>query len=150
MSTRGPRDISRLRTILEIEQELFKQPLASLVVRLSCDGRLERAWRRIERDYGDCDLSLSQVAASSGASRNHLNVLFRQAINLTVHQLLVRYRLAKALEMMNAKNHTILHIALESGFGSINTFERNCRVVLGATPREIRARQETWRANQDF
>ena len=145
-----PADISKLRTAQGIEQELFLQPLASLVVRLSYDGRLERAWQRIESDYGDSDLTLDQVAASSGASRNHLNVLFRRTVNFTFHQLLVRYRLARALEMMNAKNHNILHIALESGFGSINTFERNCRVVLGATPRDIRARQEKWRANQDF
>lgn len=143
-------DDSALKLPKEIEEKLFLQPLPNLVARLTYDGRLERAWRRVEDDYADPNLTLVDVASSSGANKNHLNVLFRQTTGLTFHQLLVRYRLARALEMMQARNYSILEIALESGFGSINTFERNCRAVLGAAPGVFRKQRDKWRANQDF
>ena len=141
---------SGLRLASEIEEKLFLQPLGNLIARLTYDGRLERAWRRVEKDYADPNLTLGDVASSSGANKNHLNVLFRQNTRLTFHQLLVRYRLARALEMMQTRNYSILEIALENGFGSVNTFERNFRVVLGTTPGVFRKQQDKWRTIQDF
>lgn len=143
-------DGSALKLAKEIEEELFLQPLPNLVARLTYDGRLERAWRRVEKDYADPNLTLGDVASSSGANKNHLNVLFRQNTGLTFHQLLIRYRLARALEMMQARNYSILEIALENGFGSMNSFERNFRAVLGTPPGVFRKQQDKWRTNQDF
>ncbi len=133
MLTEEP-DVSSLKLSKEIEEILFLQPLSNLVARLSYDRRLERAWQMVERDYADSSLTLDEVATGSGANKNHLNVLIRNRSSLTFHQLLIRYRLARAVEMMLAKNYSILEIALENGFGSITTFERNFRAVIGTTP----------------
>jgi AraC-type DNA-binding domain-containing proteins len=129
-----PADVSSLKLSKEIEEILFLQSLSNLVARLSYDRRLERAWQMVERDYADSSLTLDEVATGSGANKNHLNVLIRRRTSLTFHQLLIRYRLARAVEMMLAKNYSILEIALENGFGSITTFERNFRAVIGTTP----------------
>jgi AraC family transcriptional regulator len=141
MRLRGHEDVSTLRLSSEVEEMLFLRPLSDLVARLSYDRRLERAWQMLERDYGDSGLTLVGVANASGANKNYLNVLIRKCTSLTFHQLLIRYRLARALEMMQAKNYSILEIALECGFGSITTFERNFRAVIGSTPVEFRRRQ---------
>jgi AraC-like DNA-binding protein len=148
MPSREPNGASTLS--MEIEIRLFLRPLSELVARLRYDRRLERAWEMLERDYSDSTLTLDDVALESGANKNHLNVLLRQATSLTFHQLLIRYRLARALEMMLTRNYNILEVALENGFGSMNTFERNFRVVLGTTPGEFRRQHNKWRFNQDF
>lgn len=148
--TSGEEDVSTLRLSRELEQTLFLRPLADLIARLSYDRRLERAWQLVERDYADSSLTLSEVATASGVNKNHLNVLFRKNTGLTFHQLLIRYRLARSLNMMQAKNYSILELALESGFGSINSFERNFRAVMGSPPREFRRQQNKWRFKQDF
>lgn len=39
---------------------------------------------------------------------------------------------------MNTKNYSLLEIALQSGFGSLTTFERNFRKLIGTTPKEFK------------
>lgn len=127
-----------MNTIQEIQKRLFLQPLPDLVAKLRYSRRLERAWRLIEKDYADPALNLQTVAKTCGASKNHLNVLFRGATGFTVHQFLIRYRLSSAVTIMSTKNYTLLEIALKSGFGSLSTFERNFRKVIGLPPLNLR------------
>lgn len=77
----------------QIENQLFQQPLADLVVKLSYFRRLERIWKLIEKDYADSDLDLAKAARASGISKNHLNVMMRRETGFTFYQLLIRYRL---------------------------------------------------------
>lgn len=123
----------------ELEQKLFVESISDIRNRLSYFRRLERVWNLIETDYSDPDLTLEKAARVSGINKNHLNVLLRQTITLTFHQLLVRYRLFKAMDMMKHKNYSILEVALESGFGSLNTFERNFRNLIGLTPKVFKS-----------
>lgn len=122
----------------QIENKLFLQPLADLVAKLSYFRRLERIWELIERDYADSDLGLEKAARVSGTSKNHLNVMMRRATGFTFYQLLIRYRLLRAVIMMRSKNYSLLEIVLETGFGSLNAFEKSFRRVMGLTPREFR------------
>lgn len=126
------------KSIQEIETELFLRPLADVVTRLSYVRRLERVWQLVESDYADLGLTLGKAAKVAGANKNYLNVLFRQTTTLTFHQFLVRYRMFKAISMMRTRNYSLLEIALQSGFGSLNTFERNFRFLLGTTPKKFK------------
>ena len=128
----------RLMQIQEIEKKLFLQLLSDLAESLEQDQRLGRVWRLIKRDFSDPELNLERAARDSGASLNHLNVLLRRAIGFTFHQLLTRYRLLRAINLMSGKNQNLLDVALDSGFGSLSTFERNCRRILGRPPRLLK------------
>ena len=128
----------------EIEQQLFSQPLFEVVAKLSYFRRLERAYQLIEAEYADPKLNLEQAARVSGANKNHLNTLFRQTTNFTFHQFLIRYRLLKAINMMKAKNYSLLEVALQNGFGSLSTFERNFRRVLGIAPKQFKGNRDLW------
>jgi AraC-like DNA-binding protein len=134
-------------TMLEIEKTLFLESLTNLIARLAYIRRLERMWQLIENDYADPELTLEKAAMASGVNKNHLNVLLRQTTTFTFHQLLTRYRLLKAVGMMSAKNYNLLEIALHNGFGSLNTFERNFRCLLGTTPKDFKAQSRPPRAN---
>jgi AraC-like DNA-binding protein len=125
----------RLMQIQEIEKKLFHQSLSDLAESLEHDQRLGRVWRLIERDYSDAELNLERAARESGASLNHLNVLLRRTAGFTFHQLLTRYRLLRAIDGMSGENQNLLDVALDSGFGSLSPFERNCRTILGKAPR---------------
>jgi AraC family transcriptional regulator len=126
----------------QIESTLFLQPLADLVAKLSYFRRLGRTWKLIEKDYADSGLRLEKAARVSGISKNHLNVMMRRATGFTFYQLLIRYRLLRAITMMRSRNYSLLEIVLETGFGSLSTFEKNFRSVIGITPKEFRNRRD--------
>ncbi len=130
--------MKELNTFEEIEIVLFKYPLSNLVQRLCYYRRLERVWRLIEKSYSDSKLSLCEAATYSGIDKNHLNTLFHQAIELTFHQFLIRYRLLNSIIMIRDKNYSFLEIALASGFGSLSAFQRNFRSVFGVTPSQLK------------
>jgi two-component system response regulator YesN len=122
----------------ELEKKLFQQPLPALITKLGYSRRLGRVWQLIERDYTDPNLSLERAAKVSGLSKNHLNVLLREKAGFTFYQLLIRYRLSRALNTMKLRNYSLLEIALENGFRSLNAFERHFRNVLRTTPKKFR------------
>lgn len=121
-----------------VERQLFLEPLPDLIHRLSHFRRLERAWHVIEEHYTDPDLGLERAARESATSKNHLNVLLRQETGFTFYQLLIRYRLSRAIAMMEAGNLNLLEIALENGFASLTAFERSFRRLIGSTPSTYR------------
>lgn len=121
------------------ETQLFLRPLSDLTTRIHYFRRLERTWQLIENEYADPSLSLERAARASGLNKNHLNVLLRRTTSLTFHQLLVRYRLFKAIDLMTTKNYSLLEISLETGFGGLNTFERNFRRILGIAPHKFKS-----------
>jgi AraC-like DNA-binding protein len=135
---------------IEIEIKLFTQPLDDLVARLTYYRRLEKAWQLIEANYADTSLTLERAAKECGANKNHLNTLFRQTSGFTFHQFLIRYRLLNAIIMMKAKNYSLLEIAVQTGFGSLSTFERNFRRIFDMTPREFKSNLDLWQTNPDL
>jgi AraC-like DNA-binding protein len=124
---------------IEIEIKLFTQPLDDLVAKLSYYRRLEKVWQLIQTNYTDTSLSLERAAKECGINKNHLNHIFRQTSGLTFHQFLIRYRLLNAIAIMKEKNYSFLEIALQTGFGSLNTYERNFRRILDITPSEFKS-----------
>jgi AraC-like DNA-binding protein len=135
---------AKSKSIQEIEQQLFSQPLSALTIKLSYFRRLERVWQVIEKEYSNPRLSLERIAKLGGISKNHLNVCMRQSTGLTFYQLLIRYRLLQAIGMMKAHNYSLAEIATGNGFGSLNAFERNFRRFIGVTPGEFKGDRDFW------
>ena len=125
------------KAIRGLEEELFKEPLRAVIVKLTYRRRLARTWQLIEAEFDSPALTLERAGRESGLNKNHLNVLFRQTTSFTFHQFLVRYRLLRAITIMPRKNYSLLEIALQVGFGSLTTFERNFRKLIGISPKEL-------------
>src|SRR5580704_16370866 len=87
----------RQLTELGVEEIVFGQPRSRMVDAMRHDSRIERVGRLIEEKHSDPDVSPSEIVKSSGLSADHLNVLLREAIGFSVHDLLVRYRLLRAV-----------------------------------------------------
>ena len=121
-----------------VEVVLFGRPLAILVERLSYYRRLRKVWSLIETSYSVSDLKLEEVESSCSISRNYLNTLLKRCTTLTFHQLLVRYRLYRAIYTMVEANYSLLEITLSTGFKSDRTFTRAFRRHLRDRPGRFR------------
>jgi AraC-like DNA-binding protein len=125
-------------TTEQIEERLFLRPLADVIATLGYYRELERAWHFMKENYADSEISLNTVAKASGLSKNRLNDLLQRETTFTFKKLLVRYRLLMATKMMSSKNYSLLEVALENGFGSLNNFDRSFRTILGVTPSKFK------------
>lgn len=122
----------------ELEEKLFGQTLCELERRLSYSGRLSRAFSIIQTDFTNPRLNLAHASRICGAEKSYLNALLHRYSGATFHQLLVRYRVLKGARLLHEKNRTVLETAMSCGFGSVRTFNRNFRRLLGCGPCRFR------------
>ena len=120
--------------------------LALLLVRLDRNVPVAHAPRSIARAVDAINeryrepLTLSQLAAEAGMDRFAFAHAFARTVGISPHQALIRRRLSVAEERLIASDDTILAVALDSGFGSLSSFNRAFRRAYGVTPRVFRLR----------
>ena len=75
------------------------------------------------------NLTLDMLAAHFGYSKNYFSAMFNDAIGMHLKDYINRLRMQKAITRLeNAESkETVLKIALECGFNSVNTFYRALR-----------------------
>ena len=85
------------------------------------------------------NILLSEVAREFGYNVKYLSHALHNLTGMNFRRLLNVYRVnyAKAL-LRGAKNTSISYVAGESGFGALNTFNREFKKIVGMTPREYR------------
>ena len=85
------------------------------------------------------DITLSQVAKMFGYNEKYLSYTLHDLTGVNFRQLLNFYRINHAKNLLsNSKNKNIGQIAMECGFGALNTFNREFKRVVGMTPRAYR------------
>ncbi len=87
------------------------------------------------------DICIDDVAAAAGTSKRTLARVFREQTGLSVLGHLKRLRVAYAGERLRQTSAKISSVALDSGFGSIQQFNRVFRAVTGFSPKIWRLRQ---------
>jgi AraC family transcriptional regulator len=91
----------------------------------------------IEFRSGD-PIDLDAIAESTGLSRFHLTRAFGEVTGHSVMRYLKARRLTEAARALAAGAPDILHVALESGYGSHEAFTRAFRDQFGVTPESVR------------
>lgn len=86
------------------------------------------------------DLSLEDLAASTGFSKFHFSRLFKQYTNYTFCDYLCYRRLKVAEELLAQLDLSITEVALQAGFPSISTFNRLFKQQKQCTPSEYRSK----------
>lgn len=93
-----------------------------------------------EELYKDSELNLNDLAEKLNVSTNHLSQVINSLENKTFYDYINQYRINKfcsIIESKEYKNYTILAIALDCGFNSKSTFNRNFKNYKGITPSEF-------------
>lgn len=106
--------------------------------------QLGRAVTFVEVHLGE-RLSLPMVAQAAGVSARSLVRLFRQELGCSVVGFILRRRVARACDLLHQTDRTCAEIAFETGFGSVQHFNRIFRrhqeVSPGQWRREVKAPQ---------
>ncbi len=95
----------------------------------------------------DKSLSLDRVAAKSGYSKWHLQRMFRNVTGDALGTYIRTRRLSRAASELRLKDHSILDIALQSGFDSQQSFSRAFKRQFSQTPGAYRS-QMTYTCRQ--
>ena len=90
-----------------------------------------------EKHYKE-ELTLETVGKSLGISKSHISHIFTDKIHMGFRDYLNSIRLNMALQLMKQGEHNITHVASETGFGTIRTFNRAFKKKFGISPREYR------------
>lgn len=88
----------------------------------------------VETRYSE-KITLLDAAIASSFSVPHFCRLFKMATGMTFMEYLSYYRVKKAIPMIDSKN-SITKIAMDTGFGSIITFNRTFKRYIRMTPTE--------------
>ncbi|MFE5320103.1 AraC family transcriptional regulator [Paenibacillus sp. NPDC056579] len=99
-----------------------------------------RVIQHIHAHYQD-DLTLSGVADTCGFSVPYLSELFKKTVGQNFLTFVHEVRIRHACGLLAATEMNVSDIALESGYGSYNTFSRIFKEHKGMTPVEYRKRK---------
>ncbi len=99
---------------------------------------INAAMTYINNHYKD-DLSLEDVAGFAGFSRYYFSRSFKKQTGYSFKDFLCQKRLQVAMDLLIRTNRSMKDVALDSGFGSVATFNRVFRENKGCTPTQYRA-----------
>lgn len=95
----------------------------------------------IEKElYKDPELKLNDLAEKLNVSANHLSQVINSLENKSFYDYINQYRIDKfcsVIESKECENLTLLAIALDCGFNSKSTFNRNFKNYKGITPSDF-------------
>jgi len=123
-------------TITEIEHKLFCRSYSTLMSELRLDPNLSRALDSIETNRGW--ISPVALAKAAGLSRTVLSGRLRERTGFSPHQFLIRRRILEAAQLILSTDFSLLEIALSVGFRDMNGLDRNFKLLLAMTPRDLR------------
>src|SRR5882724_4791567 len=103
--------------------------------------RLLRARDAMDRSNADA-LDVAALSQIAHVSEAHFIRTFRATFGETPHRYLQRRRVERSMFLLRETERTITDICLDVGFGSLGTFSRTFRDIVGASPSEYRARAD--------
>jgi AraC family transcriptional regulator len=101
-------------------------------------ARLNRVIEYIEANL-DRDIALAALAQTAGMSTHYFSELFKQSVDVSPHQYVLRRRIARARNLLNDPGVTVLEAAVRSGFSDQSHFTKIFRRIVGVTPTGYRA-----------
>lgn len=96
-------------------------------------GQIQDALRYVEKHYAE-PIRIETLARECHISETHFRRLFSEYIDMTPIEYLNMVRVLRACEMLRSSNESMSSVALNCGFSTVSTFDRNFKQVIGVTP----------------
>ncbi|MDZ5474046.1 AraC family transcriptional regulator [Bacillus sp. 31A1R] len=93
----------------------------------------------IHQNYQE-KVSNKELASQFQISQMHLYRLFQEHLGMTPNEYIRETRLKNATSLLQKSKKDITTISLDSGFGSLSSFERSFKKKYGVTPKEFRSK----------
>ena len=104
--------------------------------------RMLRARDAMDRTYAQ-PIDVPALARIAMVSHAHFIRTFRATFGETPHRYLQRRRVERSLFLLRETRRSITDICLDVGFGSLGTFSRTFRDIMGESPSDYRARGDS-------
>lgn len=98
-----------------------------------------RARDAMDRGYAQ-PLDVAALARIAHVSPAHFARTFRATFGETPHRYLQRRRVERAMFLLRETERSVTDICFRVGFGSLGTFSRTFRDIVGVSPRDYRGR----------
>jgi len=96
---------------------------------------LEKIFLFINKNFkGEC--SLTDVAANIGYNASYVSRYFKKCVGISLTDYITMVRLGNVCHLYENSNDTIINCALNCGFDSVRTFNRNFKKLYNASPSE--------------
>ncbi|MEQ4300414.1 AraC family transcriptional regulator [Plantactinospora sp. B6F1] len=99
--------------------------------------RMLRARDAMDRAYAQ-PLDVPTLARIAHVSEAHFTRTFRATFGETPHRYLQRRRVERAMFLLRETGRSVTDICFDVGFGSLGTFSRTFRDIVGCSPRAYR------------
>lgn len=106
-------------------------------------GLPRRRLRRVQEyidSHLDSALATSELAACAGLSMSHFSRSFMKFVGMTPHSYVLRRRVLRAQQLLEASELSLVEIAISTGFSDQSHFSRRFRELVGLPPRAFRVR----------
>lgn len=134
--------VMRIKAMLYLVCAMLDEQTGYVRRRSEEQGLLRRIFDYVESNYrGACDLT--SVSNAVGYHRAYLSRYFGEATSMTFVSYVNRYRVSKACHLLKNTDRSVLDCALECGYRSLRSFNRNFKTVIGLTPKEYRRSNAT-------
>lgn len=101
------------------------------------DKLLYKIFAYVEDNFAK-ECSLENLSKQIGYNYTYLSRFFKNMIGISFNRYVINYRLSHACYLLNNTDSSIINCAIDSGFYSIRTFNRNFKTQYGITPEEYR------------
>ncbi len=98
---------------------------------------VEPALRYVSENYMR-ELRVEELAASCAMSVSYFRKVFERTMGMAPMEYVNRYRINRSLNLLRSGNDTVLQVAVQTGFSSVATFNRNFRRYVGDSPAQWR------------
>ncbi|MDD5935574.1 MAG: AraC family transcriptional regulator [Clostridiales bacterium] len=83
-------------------------------------------------------IKLDEIAKTVGYSKFHLNRMFKEETETTIHQYILKLRIEQSAQLLLNTNQTVLEIALSSGYTTQQSYTVAFRQIYEMTPQGYR------------
>ena len=101
------------------------------------DKLLNKIFSFVEESFST-DCSLKKLAEKTGYDYAYLSRIFRKIVGIPYNTYVNHCRLSHACYLMANTDFPIIQCAMESGYESVRSFNRNFKAYLGITPTDYR------------
>jgi two-component system response regulator YesN len=92
----------------------------------------------IRSRYHHPDLSVEDIASHVGRGRNRFGLLFKEKTQYTIADYLTRFRIQKAIDLINSDRYKMYEISAMVGYTTSQYFSKVFKKVVGMTPYEYK------------
>ncbi|HEV7293523.1 MAG TPA: helix-turn-helix domain-containing protein [Devosia sp.] len=89
------------------------------------------------------DIDSSAIASSADIHPKYAMSVFKKSTGMTLNEYVNLLRLSYAQALLMKEEINVLHVAMESGFGSLSAFNKSFRKIAGMSPTDFRRELRT-------